>query len=95
MNESFHEFDLLDTGATLRTMLTLAIQLGSPVYNSGDARGCYEIYAATGRMLLNLVEVAPEEKALLKNALVEAADTASIAEQGWVLRRAFDTLLGD
>ena len=29
----------------VRTYLALAIQIGAPVYNHGDYRGCYEVYA--------------------------------------------------
>ena len=93
--DDFNEFDNLDTDDTLRTMLTIAVQLGGSVYNTGDHRGCYEIYAATGRMLLQLMEVPDDYKPILSEALQEASLNLDVSAQAWTMRRAFDSILAE
>ncbi|WP_020470228.1 hypothetical protein [Zavarzinella formosa] len=93
--EEFDEFDSLDPLDVIRTMIASAISLGAPVYNTGDYRGCYEIYAATARMLNHIVDGAEEERELLRGALELTALEVDVNEQAWVMRRAFDTILGE
>ena len=93
--EEFDEFDALDSQDVIRTMIASAISLGAPVYNTGDHRGCFEIYAATAKMLFRIVDGADEERELLRAALEEAALEPDVNEQSWVMRRAFDTILGE
>ena len=93
--DEFDEFDAVDPVDTIRTMLAAAISVGAPVYNSGDYRGCYEVYAATARMLVRVVDGADDEKDLLTEALRETALEPDVKEQAWVMRRAFDFILGE
>jgi len=95
MSDEFNEFDAVDPEDTIRTMLTAAIQVGAPVYNSGDQRGCYDIYAAVARMLLRVVHGPEDETDTLRGALQEAALEPDVEEQAWIMRRAFDHILGE
>jgi serine protease Do len=95
MSDDFDEFDAVDPTDTIRTMLAAAIQVGAPVYNSGDARGCFDIYAAVARMLLRVVQGGEDETTALRDALQEAALEPDVNEQAWIMRRAFDRILGE
>ncbi len=75
----------------MRALLSMAMQIGTPAFNLGDARGCYEVYACTARLLAAAVRGRPG--AALRAALEEAAPLTDVAEQAWVLRRAFDALI--
>lgn len=94
-DDEFDEFDAVDPQEVIRTMISTAIQLGAPVYNSGDLRGCYEIYAATAKMLNRIVDGADDEREVLRDALEEAALESDVNEQAWTMRRAFDAILGE
>jgi hypothetical protein len=93
-------FDSSESGASVspleavRAYLTLAIQLGAPAYNQGDHRGCYEVYACTARLLLKAVQGADEAKDVLRHALQQAATVPDVGQQAWILRHAFDSVLG-
>ena len=80
------------TRREMRLMLSMAMQIGTPAYNMGDHRGCYETYACCARLLSR---VAPEPAAIaLRAALSAAAIELDVSEQAWILRRAFDSLIG-
>jgi hypothetical protein len=81
--------------AVIRAYLTLAIRIGAPVYNAGDQRGCYETYAATARMLLQVVNGAEAARGKLTESLQRAALEVDVDRQAWIMRRAFDAILGD
>lgn len=83
-----------DPSSVVRTYLTLAIQIGAPSYNCGDHRGCFEVYACTARMLLKALKGADAEKKVLKRALERCATATDVNEQAWIMRHAFDDLLG-
>jgi hypothetical protein len=95
MSEEFSEFDSVDPAEVIRTMLEAAIAVGAPVYNAGDPRGCYDIYAATARMLVRVVNDSGDENDVMKQALQEAALEPDADEQSWIMRRAFDAILGE
>ena len=95
MSDDFSEFDSIDPVGTIHEILQTAIELGAPVFNCGDERGCFDIYAATARMLLQIVRDADEELTVLREALQEAAVEPSTYEQAWIMRRAFDIILGE
>ncbi len=73
--------------------LKLAIQIGAPVFNSGDHRGCYEVYASVARLMLRTVSASESVKETLRDALQEAALTSDVTEQAWIMRRAFDAII--
>jgi hypothetical protein len=85
----------VDPLQVIRTYLAMAIQIGAPAYNHGDHRGCYEVYACTARMLLQAVEGAEEAKSRLREALERCSVVADVTEQAWVMRHAFDAVLGE
>src|SRR5262245_7600616 len=78
----------------IRTYINLAIQIGAPAYNKRDHRGCYEVYACTARLLLHSVQGADEAKTLLRQALAECSLHVDVNEQAWIMRHAFDAILG-
>jgi hypothetical protein len=79
----------------LQEYLSLAISLGAPIYNAGDYRGCYEIYAATARFLLTSAAGDDEAQRLLHQALEQCSLLIDPNEQAWAMRHAFDAILGD
>ncbi|HEX4607371.1 MAG TPA: hypothetical protein VH092_04120 [Urbifossiella sp.] len=100
-----HGFDaVLDlSGATgpalaareVRLLLASAVSIGAPAFNLGDTRGCYEVYACTARLLLHSPSVADAIKDRFRKALEAAAVIPEVARQAWVLRRAFDAIVGE
>jgi hypothetical protein len=79
----------------LRVLLSMAVALGAPAFNLGDHRGCYEVYACTARLLVNTPSTPAAAKTALARALVEAATVPNVSRQAWILREAFDALLGE
>jgi hypothetical protein len=80
-------------GTDVRDYLTGAIRIGAIAYDSGDPRGCYEVYACTARLILNTVDEEEEAKQVLREALLACATESNVSEQAWILRRAFDRVL--
>ena len=78
----------------VRRLLATAISIGAPAFNVGDSRGCYEVYACTARLLVHSSSVGEEIKDRLREALQEASVLPDVARQAWVMRHAFDALLG-
>lgn len=78
----------------MRLLISMAIQIGAPVYNLGDRRGCYEIYAATARLLTQVAPPEPKVKEFLRDVLQKSVLEPDVTEQAWMLRRAFDSILG-
>jgi hypothetical protein len=79
----------------IRSYLSLAIQIGAPSYNLGDQRGCYEVYACTARMLLAGVKGADDARQTLREALQQCSTQLDVNESAWIMRRAFDAILGE
>jgi hypothetical protein len=99
-----HAFDAIgDLGGTgeglppeqLRVLLTMAIALGAPAFNAGDHRGCYEVYACAARLLVNTPVTPDPMKEALRRALTEACVVPNVTRQAWIMREAFDALLGE
>lgn len=70
-----------------------AISRGAPLYNSGDIRGCAQVYAETARALTSsgsLTELSTVEL----SSLVESPPSDANSH-AWALRHAFDRFLGD
>jgi hypothetical protein len=91
-------FDETEDDATpplveIRSYLALAIQIGAPAYNSGDRRGCFEVYCCTARLLVNTLKGADRVRQHLRLALERCAVVADVDEQAWIMRRAFDAVL--
>src|SRR3954452_14872111 len=79
----------------IRSYLALALQIGAPAYNLGDHRGTYEVYACTARLILSGVKGADEVRETLREALQQCSVEVDVNEQTWILRRAFDAILGE
>lgn len=84
-----------DPLTVIRFYLGMAIQIGAPAYNHGDHRGCYEVYACTARLLIHAVEGADDARRVLREALEQASTVADVNRQAWILRHAFDAVLGE
>ncbi len=79
--------------AEIRAALQRAIELGAPVYNSGNHRGCYEIYAATARLIVASFAGGDAAKQRLQAALAECDRLEDANQQAWTMRHAFDSIL--
>lgn len=80
--------------ASMKDMVRAAISIGAPIYDAGDPRGCFEIYATVARFLLRVSSPAPSvSRGHLKQALEESALMTSARDQAWALRRALDRVL--
>jgi hypothetical protein len=92
-----HAFDAIGRSPldVIRSFLTLAIQIGAPAYNYGDHRGCYEVYACTARLILQAVQGADDSQDLLRQALTRCEAIDDSTRQAWVMRHAFDAILGE
>jgi hypothetical protein len=95
-----HAFDAIAAPSrtpleVIRSYLTMAIQIGAPAYNYGDHRGCYEVYACTARLILQAVRGADDSRERLRNALARCQAIDDSTRQAWVMRRAFDVVLGE
>jgi hypothetical protein len=83
------------TARDVRVLISMAVQIGAPAYNLGDHRGCYEVYATTARLILQVAPDAEREREVIRAALQTAAIVTDATEQAWVLRRAFDAILSN
>ena len=77
----------------VRFYIATAITLGAPAYNNGDKRGCFEIYSATARLLLAIVQGADIARMGLREALEKSSTLMDVDEQAWIMRQAFDVIL--
>lgn len=79
----------------LRVLLSMAIAIGAPAFNAGDHRGCYEVYSCAARLLVNTPATPDAMKDMLRRALTEACIVTNVTRQAWIMREAFDSLLGE
>jgi hypothetical protein len=75
--------------------LTLAdaIQRGAPAYNSGDAAGCYDVYADAARQVVSDHPSCLGASRALAEGLDRAAGLEDVDARAWAMRDAFDGLL--
>jgi hypothetical protein len=72
----------------IRRALTKAINIGVPLWNSGDYAGCARVYEQVATQFADV--------SVLASALVKAKDAPSDSSsnsRGWILRRAIDRCL--
>ncbi|CAL1150944.1 unnamed protein product, partial [Cladocopium goreaui] len=75
--------------SSAKMMIAAAIRRGVPLYNSGNASGCAEVYAETARKLLS--GAGGPLSSNVQAALQQAVDTPSEPDaRAWALRRALD-----
>ena len=76
--------------------LGVAIAVGAPQYNAGDAQACQHTYEAAIRAITSDVVGAdrcPAVRTLLGTGLARATAAPSANEAAWALRRSFDVVL--
>jgi hypothetical protein len=72
-----------------------AIDIGAPLYNSGDHIGCYRVYDAASYKILYLYgDDCSEIKNLLTTCIKKCSGDYSDIEKAWMMRAAFDKILG-
>lgn len=76
-------------------ILSMAISIGAPAFNAGDHRGCYEVYACAARLLVNSAAAPDPVRDALRGALTAACVVPNVTRQAWIMREAFDKLLGE
>lgn len=77
----------------VRAYLSMAIGVGTPAFNAGDRRGCYEVYATAARLLANATAVPDAVRAALRHALEAASVVPDVTRQALLLRETFDAVL--
>lgn len=72
-----------------------AISLGAPIYNAGLHNGCYRIYEwAAYKILYEYGKSCNEVEKLLKATIEKSHGDYSDIEKAWMMRAAFDKILG-
>lgn len=72
-----------------------AISCGAPTYNAGNHIGCYRIYeGAAYKILYKYGGKCKDVKKLLEAALELSYGDYSSTEKAWIMRKAFDEILG-
>jgi serine protease Do len=77
----------------IKEALTQGIRLGAPVYNQGDAGGCYEIYLEVASQLSEAEIVPNALRKILEETIARARKHNSMETRAWILREVFDGLL--
>jgi len=73
-----------------------AIDVGAPTYNEGNHVGCYMIYeGAAYKILHKYGSKCKDVKNLLEDALDKAYASFDAVEKAWIMRVAFDQILGE
>ncbi len=73
-----------------------AIDVGAPTYNEGNHVGCYMIYeGAAYKILHKYGSKCKDVKTLLEDALDKAYASFDATEKAWIMRVAFDQILGE
>lgn len=76
-------------------LVSMAISIGAPAFNAGDHRGCFEVYSCTARLLVNSAACPDPVRDALRAALTTACVIPNVTRQAWIMREAFDKLLGE
>jgi len=72
-----------------------AISLGAPIYNEGLHLACYRIYEWAGyKILYEYGKTCKEVEKILKPAIDKSHGDYSDTEKAWLMRAAFDKILG-
>ncbi len=80
----------------IKKIIADAIELGAPVYNAGYHIGCYRIYEwAAYKILYVYGSNCKETERILKAAIDKSHGDYSDTEKAWLMRAAFDKVLGE
>jgi len=72
-----------------------AISLGAPIYNEGLHLACYRIYEWAGyKILYEYGKTCKDVEKILKTAIDKSHGDYSDTEKAWLMRAAFDKILG-
>ncbi|MDB5257606.1 MAG: HtrA protease/chaperone protein [Chitinophagaceae bacterium] len=72
-----------------------AISIGAPTYNQGNHIGCYRIYeGAAYKILYKYGSKCKDIKNTLEVALEKSYGDYNASEKAWIMRMAFDKILG-
>jgi S1-C subfamily serine protease len=71
-----------------------AIKHGAPIFNAGDAQGCYELYEKTSLRVVGGLKSCPGLRETLLGGLTLANHAQEPKAKAWALRHAFDRVLG-
>jgi hypothetical protein len=71
-----------------------AIKIGVPLYNGGNAQGCYDVYQAAALKILDKVKGCAGVRETLLGGLAGANHAQDASGKAWAVRRAFDNVLG-
>jgi len=83
-------------GKEIEKIISEAISIGAPVYNNGSPAACYRVYEWAGYKILYEYSVkCPQIKKVLKEAIDKSHGDYSDDEKAWIMRRAFDQILGE
>lgn len=79
----------------IEKIITEAISLGAPIYNEGLHMACYRIYEWAGyKILYEYGKRCGEIEKTLKTAIDKSHGDYSDTEKAWIMRQAFDKVLG-
>jgi hypothetical protein len=79
----------------IEKIITEAISLGAPIYNEGLHMACYRIYEWAGyKILYEYGKKCGEIEKTLKTAIDKSHGDYSDTEKAWIMRMAFDKILG-
>ncbi len=76
-------------------IISEAISVGAPTYNQGNHIGCYRVYeGAAYKILYKYGSKCKDVKNTLEDALEKSYGDYSASEKAWIMRMAFDKILG-
>jgi hypothetical protein len=75
------------------TEIQQAIQAGSPMFNKGDAQGCYDLYEKTSLKIVGALHACPGVRETLLGGVSNANKSQDPRERAWAVRHAFDRIL--
>jgi hypothetical protein len=79
----------------IRIIIEEAISVGAPTYNEGNHLGCYKIYeGAAYKILYKYGSKCKDVRNTLETALEKAYGDYNATEKAWIMRMAFDQILG-
>jgi hypothetical protein len=70
-----------------------AIKIGVPLFNKGDAQGCYETYQKTSLKLVGELKACARVRETLLAGLSTANRAETAADKAWAIRHAFDRVM--
>jgi len=82
--------------ASIDTIISEAIAVGAPTYNEGNYIGCYRIYEGAAYKIIYKYGLQCEQiKEILQTALNKSYGAYTSSEKAWIMRVAFDKILGE